>query len=120
MATKKFFLLLAMALLPLSSVCVSAFGEQVQLQVRIEDPNDGQDNPHRGPILIPEVSIEDTTLTFDDSCIGTELRIVDENGIVMYNTIITSYELELPSSLFGEYELRIISGVFCFYGDITL
>ena len=123
MTTKKIFLFsLAMALLPLSSVCVSALAGQVQFQVRIEDPNDGQENSHRGPILIPEVSIGDYTLYLDTPCDGCILRVVNELGVVEYTTVIPvgADELVLPSYLFGEYELQIIRDNWCFYGDITL
>ena len=97
--TKKLLLSLAMALLPFGSVCVSVFAGGVPLQVRIDDP---------------------INLTFDDSCLGCELRLVDENDNVVYTTTITSNTLVLPSTLSGEYELQIISGIYCFYGYIEL
>ena len=123
MTTKKIFLLsLAMALLPLSSVCVSALAGPVYLQVRIEDPEHNQDNKNRTPVLIPEVSIEDCTLYFTTPCDGCTLRLVDEDGQVVYTTVIpdNADELDLPSYLSGDYELQIIRGNFCFYGDISL
>ena len=118
--TKKLLLSLAMALLPFGSVCVSVFAGGVPLQVRIDDPINHQDDKQRTPILVPEVDIEDYTLTFDDSCLGCELRLVDENDNVVYTTTITSNTLVLPSTLSGEYELQIISGIYCFYGYIEL
>jgi hypothetical protein len=123
MTTKKIFLLsLAMALLPLSSVCVSTLAGTVYLQVRIEDPNDSQDSDPRSPVLIPEVSIEDYTLYFDTPCDGCILRVVNELGVAEYTTVIPvgADELVLPSYLSGEYELQIIRDNLCFYGDITL
>ena len=120
MRTRFFLLSLVMALLPFGSVCVSVFAGGVPLQVRIDDPEDTEGNPHRNPILVPEVDIEDYTLTFDDSCLGCELRLVDGNDNVVYTTTITSNTLVLPSTLSGEYELQIISGIYCFYGYIEL
>ena len=120
MAKKTFLLSLAMVLLPFASVCVSATPIDVELQVRIEDPNVNKPGEPKTPILIPEVSIEDYTLTFDDSCIGCELRLLDEDGVLVYSTIITSGTLVLPSYLSGEYELQIIRGIYCFYGFIEL
>ena len=121
MTTKKVFLLsLAMALLPLSSVCVSALAGSVYLQVRIEDPEHDQDNKNRGPVLIPEVSIDEYTLYFDSSCENCILRLVDEEDEVVYTTLISSDTLVLPSYLSGDYELQIIRDNWCFYGDITL
>jgi hypothetical protein len=109
-----------MALLPFGSVCVSVFAGGVPLQVRIDDPNENKPGGPKEPIQIPEVDIEDYTLTFDDSCLGCELCIVDENDNVVYTTTITSNTLVLPSTLSGEYELQIISGIYCFYGYIEL
>jgi hypothetical protein len=121
MKTKKRFLLsLAMAFLPFANVCVNAFAGEVPLQVRIEDPNNDKPADPKTPILIPEVSIEDYTLTFDASCLGCELRLLDENGVLVYSTTITSNTLVLPAYLSGDYELQIISGIYCFYGYINL
>ena len=123
MVTKRLFLLtLVMALLPLTSEFVSAFSIGVQLQIKIEDPDDDVENTHRGPVLIPDVSIEDHTVYFDTPCDGCTLRIVNEDGDVEYTTVIAdgTDELELPSYLEGEYELQIVRGNFCFYGIIEL
>lgn len=121
MKTKKRFLLsLAMALLPFANVYVNAFAGEVPLQVRIEDPNIDKPADPKSPILIPEVSLEDYTLNFDASCLGCELRLLDEDGVLVYSTTITSGTLVLPSYLSGNYELQIIRGNFCFYGDISL
>ena len=123
MVTKKFFMLvLMMAVFPLSSIRLCAQMIELPLQVRYDDPDDTQDNPHREPILIPEVSIEDYTLYFDTPCDGCVLRVVNELGVVEYTTVIPvgADELVLPSYLSGEHELQIIRDNWCFYGDITL
>jgi len=121
MKTKKFILLtLAMALLPFASVCVSALAVGVQLQVMYIDPTNDKPTDPKSPVLVPEVSIDDYVLTVDDSCLGCELRLVDENDNVVYTTVITSNTLVLPSYLSGEYELQIIRGIYCFYGFIEL
>ena len=118
---KKLFLVLTMAaLLPFSSVCVTTMAGDVSLEVRCHDPNNDKPADPKTPILIPEVSIEDYTLTFDASCLGCELRLLDENGVLVYSTTITSNTLVLPAYLSGEYELQIISGIYCFYGFIEL
>lgn len=119
---KKYFLWfsLAMALLPLTCLSVSADPIDVQLQIRYDDPLEDQDNPHKGPVLIPDVSIDDYTLYFDSSCENCVLRLVNEEDEVVYTTIISSSTLVLPSYLSGDYELQIIQGNYCFYGDISL
>ena len=120
--SKNFYFCFLVAVLALSSVRVSALPAEVILSVDIIDPTDETNNPHRNPIPVPEVSIEDYTLFFDTPCDGCLLRIVNEDDDVEYSTIIPigTTSLVLPTYLSGNYELQIISGEYIFYGDITL
>ena len=120
--TKLLVMTTMMAMLPFSSVRVNADPLNVPLQVGYEDPTGNQINPHKSPVLIPEVSIEDYTLYLDDSCAGCTLRLLDENGDVAYTTVIPDGidEISLPSTLSGDYELQIVRGNWCFYGYINL
>lgn len=117
---RNLFTLLVMLLFASSSENVLASIDPIPLEVGYVDPI--LQNTHRGPVLIPEVSIEDYTLYFDTPCDGCVLRVVNELGVVEYTTVIPvgADELVLPSYLFGEYELQIIRDNWCFYGDITL
>ena len=94
----------------------------VPLTADYYDPTIGQDNPHKGPVQIPEVSLDDHTLYFFTPCDGYTLNLVDENDVVVYTIVIpvgtTSWVL--PATLSGEYELQLISGNYCFWGMITL
>ena len=118
--TKLLLLTFLMTMLPLSSVFVSAAPVWVQLSASYNDPNSNDDDSNRSPVLIPEVSLDDHTLTFDDSCIGCTLRLVNAEGEVEYTTVITSSTLVLPSTLEGEFEIQIIRDNWCFYGYIEL
>ena len=109
-----------MSLLPSSYVCVNVDAGVVPLQSGYNDPTTNQNDPYKSPVQPPFVWQEGYTFTFDDSCLGCELRLVDENDNVVYTTTITSNTLVLPSTLSGEYELQIISGIYCFYGYIEL
>lgn len=113
-------LLLTLALLPLSSVSVMA--RVINLNVGYVDPQNPQDDDKRTLTLVPKVDLEGYTLTFYTPCDGCVLRIVDENDVVVYSTIITTgtTSLELPSSLSGDYEIQIIQGNTYFYGYISL
>lgn len=113
-------LLLTLALLPLSNVSVMA--KTVNFNVGYVDPDDTMDDDPRSPILIPEVDLEDYTLTFYTPCDGCVLRILDENDNVVYSTVIPTgaISLVLPSYLSGEYQIQIIQGNLCFWGYISL
>ena len=124
MAKKRFLLLtLIMALLPLSSVNVSAQNpDDIDLEFGFNDPSLGDNDYPKTPILIPHVGIDGYTLTFYTPCDGCTLRLSDENGNVVYTTVIPvgATSLVLPSYLSGEYKIEIIQGIYCFWGYITL
>ena len=67
----------AMLLWP--SVHINAISE-IPLEATYIDPNHDQGDPHRGPVLVPEVSIEGYTLFFGTPCDGSVLRLLDEDG----------------------------------------
>ena len=111
---------LTMALTPFSSIHMSAASQAVELQTGYIDPTNDQGEPSRGPVLVPEVGIEDYTLTFSTPCYGFTLELLDENGDVVYTTVVMSDTLVLPSTLEGEYQLRLYptgSSIY-FYGYV--
>ena len=117
---KLIILLLVLALLSLLSVSVMA--KTVTFSVGYVDPSDPKDDDPRSPILIPEVDLEDYTLTFYTPCDGSVLRLLDENDNVVYSTVIPTgtTSLVLPSYLSGNYEIQIVQGNIYYYGSIYL
>lgn len=118
-------LLLCITILLLSShtyVMAQNVGEEVELQVTIDDPTKSDSPIKRSPIRIPSVRIEDHTLYFITSCDGCRLRLFNEDGELQYVITIpeNSESIELPAYLTGEYEIQIIRGRYCFYGYIYL
>lgn len=124
MANKKsLMMMLMMAFLLLTSISVSAKQPtDINLEAGYVDPEDEGGDPHRSPILIPEVGIDDYTLTFYTPCDGCTLRLLDENDNIAFVTMIPvgTTTLVLPSYLSGTYQIQIISGNICFWGYIDL
>ena len=118
--TKKRFLLMALMMAMLSSFSVSVLADPVNLNFGYTDPTYGESGQHRGSVTIPEVDLDDNTLSFITPCDGCTLRLLNENDNVVFNTIISSSTLVLPSSLSGDYRIEIISDNFCFWGYIYL
>ena len=122
--TKKRFLFISLvtAMLSFTSIHVYADDEEIDLQVEYDDPNFGNDGQQKGPVLVPSISLEGHTLYFATSCDGCTLRLLDENDVVVYSTIIPTgtTSLVLPSYLSGEYEIQIIQGNIYFWGYIYL
>ena len=116
-------MMLMMAFLLLTSISVSAKQPtDINLEAGYVDPEDEGGDPHRSPILIPEVGIDNYTLTFYTPCDGCTLRLLDENDNIAFVTMIPvgSTTLVLPSYLSGTYQIQIISGNICFWGYIDL
>ena len=109
-------------MLSLTSVSVYADPIVIPLQVAYEDPNYGLDGQHKGSVPIPNISQDDYSLIFNTPCDGCTLRLLDENGFVVYSTVIPMgpTNLVLPSWLSGEYEIQIIQGYWLFTGFISL
>ena len=112
---------LIMALFPLSFFCLNASAFEIELQVGYFDPNVDKPKDPRSAILIPQVEIEDNVLNFNTPIDGYTLRLLDEDGYVVFTTIIPigTTSMVLPSYLSGEYEIQIIQGNLCFYGYIV-
>ena len=120
---KNLIMALMMAMLPLLSVRVSAASTPISLTGGYEDPNGvGGIGAHRSPVAIPEIKIDGYTLLFMTPCDNCVLRLLDEDGAVVYTTIVpnNASSLVLPSCLSGEYEIQIIQGALYFWGFIEL
>lgn len=94
----------------------------IDLEVTIYDPTGNLGGVHKGPVLVPEVSLDDHTLYFFTLCDGYTLNLVDENDVVVYTIVIPTGTTSwvLPATLSGKYELQLINGNYCFWGMITL
>lgn len=109
MSRKSFLaVLMMMALLFFNSQRAAAL--PVELEFGYTDPTEDQGELPRGPVLVPEVSLEDYVLTFSTPCYSYTLELLDGDGEVVYTTIINSTTVNLPSTLSGNYEL-------CLYPD---
>lgn len=95
---------------------------QIILQVKITDPSKPYNPIGRTSVAIPTIYIMGCDLHFEAQCDDCTLQIVNKDGNVEYSTVIpaNTTSLTLPSYLSGEYELQIIRGQFCFYGNIEL
>lgn len=94
----------------------------IALQVGIDNPTLGHGGHPRTPINPPAVSIDDHTLYTDAVWFDATLQVLDEDENVVYTTVVPAGTptVVLPSSLSGDYELRLIQGYWYFYGEISL
>ena len=113
---KKFYLVL------MSFFALNMSADSIIVDLHWGDP-DGITNPiPKAPVQVPSVSLDDHTLYFFTPCDGCTLNLVDENDVVVYTLVIPAgtTSLVLPATLSGNFELQIIRGSYCFWGEITL
>ena len=96
MSKKHFIAVLMMFSLPFFNLHVCSAPAPVGLEIGYEDPEHNGGSPHKGPVLVPELSIEDYNLTFTTPCYGYTLELLDEDGDVVY-TINFGAELEIEN-----------------------
>jgi len=118
-------IILGLALVLASSfggVMAQEVGDEIDFEVELVDPTENHEPIEKGPVLVPSVSLDGYTLYFATSCDGCILRLLDENDVVLYSTVIPTgtTSLVLPSYLSGEYKIQIIQGNYCFWGYIYL
>ena len=94
----------------------------IGLEVRKVDNHPTQHGGAKNPIEFPTVSQDGHTIEIDIPHPEYVLNIVDSNDNVFYTVVVPSNvsEVDLPDTLSGTYELQLIQGNWCFYGDITL
>lgn len=103
------------------STCVFA-QSPIDFVVRIIDEKPiGHGNP-KSPMRPPVVYIEDYTLAFVADHPEYILNIKDEDGEVVYSTVVysTLTQVTLPSILSGEYVIELRMGYWLFTGWIEL
>ena len=97
--------------------------ELVPLTVSIEDDDQpiGPTLP-KTPMLAPTVYIDDYTLLFEASHPDYVLNIKDEDGNLVYTTVVYSAQTQviLPSTLSGDYQIELVMGYWLFKGWINL
>jgi hypothetical protein len=96
--------------------------EVVPFTVHYEDDQPLGNGFPRSPIEVPLVYIEDYTLAFVADHPDYVLNIKDEDGDVVYSTVVYSSETQvvLPSTLSGDHEIELIMGYWKFTGFINL
>ena len=115
---KKLFLFVLGAFI----LSASVLAQVVPLTVGIIDEQPGTNGHPKAPIRAPKVYIEDYTLLFAVDHPDYILNIMDEDGAVVYSTVVysTQTQVVLPSTLSGDYEIELVMGNWLFSGWINL
>jgi len=115
---RKLFLMISAML-----VSVIAVAEvEIELYVSKVDHTTFGHNVPKTPVRPPHVSIENGVLSFTADHPEYVLFIRDEEGDVVYTTVVSSSvtQVVLPSTLSGEYQIELVMGSWLFVGEITV
>ena len=84
--------------------------------------NSGQINRPRNPIQPPTVYLNDHTLYICSDGRDFDLQVVASDETVVYSTYVSSSttEVQLPTTLSGDYVLQLFNGDYVFTGEIAL
>jgi hypothetical protein len=117
---KKLLLFLISAFIFSTSVSAQ---ELVPLTVCIEEDDQPGGNGHpRSPNETPIVYIDDYTLLFEANHPDYVLNIKEEDGDVVYSTVVSSTQTQvvLPSTLSGDYQIELVVDNLLYKGLIEL
>ena len=93
-------------------------------EIKVTPSEVTKDHEKRSPIRIPSVYIDGNILTFDASCIGCNISLVQDDEVIYTATVIETDDWEgevvLPEYLTGVFELQLQIGAITFVGEIEL
>lgn len=102
----------------------SVYAQQVIVDPIRQRDSEGGTQPPRTPIRIPSVYIDGYTLSFDASCIGCTISLVQDDEVIYTATVVETDDWEgevvLPEYLTGVFELQLQIGAITFVGEIEL
>lgn len=87
-------------------------------------PNDNlgdKEGNNKAPLAPVYVYQDGYTLTFESSCIGCTVTLLDENDVIVYIDVVDENgEVEIPTTFVGTYELQLVKDDITFVGEIEL
>ena len=99
---------------------VSAQSRPIPVEPGINTGDNGHGDHNKAPVQLPQVWIEDNVLTFDASCVGCMIEIVQDDVVVYTTFVDLNGEVTLPSTLSGTLQLVIYRGDQTFTGEFDL
>lgn len=98
--------------------------DKVPLVLTTKANNQGGGKLPRSPIHFPNAYIDGHTITFDSSCIGCSITLLQDDIIIYSATVEENDDMEgevvLPDYLTGVFELQLERGSITFVGEIEL
>ena len=117
MKIKTLFLFLAL----LAATTVYADPDDIIPVAPTINPDLGNGDFPRSPILVPVLYLDGYTLTASDNTLGSTIRLLDANDNVVFSTYVAiEGEFYLPTTLSGTYTIQVVFDDITFEGEIEL
>ncbi len=118
---KKKFLSIILILFVISFTDAIARDDNAKpIRLENKDINRGHSGASRMPGYVPTAFLDGNTLTFDATCIGSVISLVQDGAIVYSAIIDEDCTIILPDYLSGIFELQLQRGSITFVGEIEL
>ena len=102
----------------------TTFGASQNIPMHIIDEGAITESPTKAPARPWYISQDDYILTLSATSVDYELLLLDEDGVEVYSAFIPAgtTQIDLPTTLSGEFELRLIpfSATYYYKGYIEL
>lgn len=99
-------------------------GTPIPMTVSWHNPFHGGPRIPKAPLHIqaPEITLDGNTLFIYSSHPDYVLQLLDSDETVVFETYVSTdtCQVELPSSLVGDYELQLQTGTYAFVGSVEL
>ena len=107
-----------MVALLLIGVCVSSYGDPVQVSMQIINESSGSAGPTYAPPRPWYITQNDYTLTLPAFEDDFTLVLLDEDGVVVYSAFVPAGTtmIVLPSTLSGDFEIRLVVHTYYYRG----
>lgn len=110
------------ALFLLGSTKIFAYLDVNPKQIKLENKTSSSipSSHKRTPALIPTAYIDGHTLTFDSSCNGCPITVLEDDIVVFCGTIDEEGTLILPDCLEGTFTIELQRGSITFVGEVEV
>lgn len=117
---KKYFIIAMILLGGANLSTVQADPEEVYLQI-IRETEVGQTNP-KMPVRPLVITQDSNVLTLPATPVDYMLELRDENGTLVYYAFIPmgTTQIVLPTTLSGDFEIRLVADIYYYIGYLTL
>ena len=115
--------IIAGTMLLMTAVCsTTCYADEIYVDLRPGKIGDMGNQMPKNPIQVPEAIIDEYEFTVSALGYDVTLQLFDEDGYVVYSVYVPAGTtvVYLPTTLSGEFEIRLVTSSFYFYGFITL